>query len=62
MKERTNLTLSPETKDRLLQYGAEHHIAGGLSGVIEYIAWNTIKIKGNVLRGQIGLTDKPGKK
>lgn len=51
-KKRVNITISDETRDRLLQYGWENHINGGLSGVLEYIAWHQIKVKNAQLRGQ----------
>lgn len=53
MKKRVNITISEDTKDRLLQYGEENHIQGGLSGVIEYMAWNNIKVKKSQVKGQI---------
>lgn len=57
-KERTNITISPETKERLLQYGYENHIPGGLSGALEHIAWHVIKVKNANIRGQVQLDDK----
>lgn len=57
-KERTNITISAETKERLLQYGAENHIPGGLSGALEHIAWHVLKVKGNVLKGQVRMDGK----
>ena len=57
-KERTNITISAETKDRLLQYGAENHIPGGLSGALEHITWHVLKVKGNVSKGQVRIDDK----
>lgn len=50
-KDRVNITISPETKERLLQYGYENHISGGLSGVLDFIAWNVVKVKNSTLRG-----------
>lgn len=57
-KDRTNITISPETKERLLQYGYENHIPGGLSGALEHIAWHVIKVKNGTLRGQVRIDDK----
>ena len=50
-KKRTNITISDETKERLLQWGYENHVSGGLSGAIEALAWSA-KVKHSVLRGQ----------
>lgn len=57
-KERTNITISPETKERLLQYGYENHIPGGLSGALEHIAWHVIKVKNANIRGQVRFDGK----
>lgn len=57
-KDRTNITISPETKERLLQYGYENHIPGGLSGALEHIAWHVLKVKNSTLRGQVRIDDK----
>lgn len=57
-KDRVNITISPETKERLLQYGYENHISGGLSGVLDFIAWNVVKVKNSTLRGQVRLDGK----
>lgn len=51
-KARVNITITPDTKERLLQYGYENHIPGGLSGAIEHIAWNVLKVKNAQVRGQ----------
>lgn len=65
-KKRVNISISTDTQERLLQYGFEKHISGGLSGVIEYIAWQEIKVKNSVMRGQYNFEDikepKKGKK
>lgn len=66
-KKRVNISISTDTQERLLQYGFENHISGGLSGVIEYIAWQEIKVKNSVMRGQYNFEDiaeppKRGKK
>lgn len=52
-KKRVNISISADTQERLLQYGFENHISGGLSGVIEFIAWKEIKVKSSILRGQL---------
>ncbi len=57
-KDRVNITISPETKERLLQYGYENHISGGLSGVLDFIAWNVVKVKNSTLRDQVRLDGK----
>jgi hypothetical protein len=61
-KNRVNITISPDTKEQLLQYGYENHISGGLSGVIEYIAWNEIKVKNAQPRGQMSIFNETSKK
>lgn len=42
-KNRVNITMTNDTKQRLLNYGAKKRLQGGLSGVIEYLAWNLLK-------------------
>ena len=37
-KKRVNITITEETKERILQYAYENHLQGGLSGAIEHIA------------------------
>lgn len=56
-KQRVNITISNEVKERLLVYGEENKIQGGLSGVIDWIAWHEIKIKNAQIRGQMSLGD-----
>lgn len=56
-KKRVNITITEETQERLLQYGFEKHISGGLSGVLEYIAWHELKVKNSQLRGQLSIAD-----
>lgn len=41
-KDRVNITISVDAKNLLLRYGQENHISGGLSGVIEFIAWHNL--------------------
>lgn len=54
-KKRVNITIDAGTQERLLQYGYEQHIPGGLSGAIEHIAWHVIKVKNENVRGQLSL-------
>lgn len=42
-KKRVNITITDETKERILQYAQENHLQGGLSGAIEHIAWQVLK-------------------
>lgn len=56
-KERTTITIATDTKEQLLQYGREKHIPGGLSGVLEYIAWQVIKVKNPQVKGQLNAID-----
>ena len=58
-KQRVNITITEDTKERLLQYGYENHIPGGLSGAIEHITWNILKVKNTQVRGQMSITTKP---
>lgn len=51
-KKRVNITIADDTKERLLQYAYEHHIQGGLSGAIEHIAWQVLKVKNEQIKGQ----------
>lgn len=44
-KKRVNITITDETKERILQYAQENHLQGGLSGAIEHIAWQVLKVK-----------------
>ena len=41
-----------ETQERILQYAYENHLQGGLSGAIEHIAWQVLKVKKHRIRGQ----------
>ena len=56
-KKRINISMSDDTKDRLLQFAYENHLTGGLSGALEYIAWHVIKVKNEVPKGQLKLFD-----
>lgn len=57
-KERVNITIGADTKERILQFGYENKISGGLSGAIEFIAWHTLKVKNSQIRGQYFIDDK----
>lgn len=57
-KQRANITITPDTRERLLQYALENHIRGGLSGVIEHIAWHAIKVKNAQIRDQSSFREK----
>ena len=57
-KKRVNVTITEETQARLLQYGFENNIPGGLAGALEYIAWHVLKVKNNQLRGQVHFNEK----
>jgi hypothetical protein len=57
-KQRTNITISEETKERILQYAYENHLQGGLSGALEHIAWHVLKVKNTQVKGQSSLNLK----
>lgn len=57
-KRRTNITISEETKERILQYAYENHLQGGLSGALEHIAWHVLKVKNTQVKGQSSLNLK----
>jgi len=54
-KKRVNITITEETQERILQYAYENHLQGGLSGAIEYIAWQVLKVKNAQIRGQASI-------
>lgn len=56
-KKRVNISISEDTQERLLQYAFENHLQGGLSGAIEHIAWQVLKVKNSQVRGQMSLTE-----
>lgn len=56
-KKRVNITITGETQERILQYAYENHLQGGLSGAIEHIAWQVLKVKNEQMRGQATLFD-----
>lgn len=43
-RKRVNITLKDETRERLLQYSSENRLQGGISGAIEHIVWNVLKV------------------
>ena len=51
-KKRVNITITEETQERILQYAKENHLQGGLSGAIEHIAWQVLKVKNAQSKGQ----------
>lgn len=51
-KKRVNITITEETQERILQYAQENHLQGGLSGAIEHIAWQVLKVKNAQSKGQ----------
>ena len=55
-KQQVHVTMSNDTKERLLQIGFENHVPGGLSGVIQFLAWN-FKVSNAQMRGQMNLED-----
>lgn len=55
-KKRVNITITEETQERILQYAFENHLQGGLSGAIEHIAWQVLKVKNAQVRGQMSLS------
>lgn len=54
-KRQTHITISEDTRERLLQYADENHISGGLSGVIDFLAWHKVKVDNSQFRGQTSL-------
>lgn len=54
-KKRVNITITDETKERILQYAQENHLQGGLSGAIEHIAWQVLKVKNAQSKGQTSI-------
>lgn len=51
-KKRVNITITEETQERILQYAQENHLQGGLSGAIEHIAWQVLKVKNAQSKGR----------
>lgn len=41
-KKKRQIVISDEARTKLVEFGKENHIGGGLSGAIEYIAWHLI--------------------
>ena len=54
-KKRVNITITEETQERILQYAQENHLQGGLSGAIEHIAWQVLKVKNAQSKGQTSI-------
>lgn len=54
-KKRVNITITQETQERILQYAQENHLQGGLSGAIEHIAWQVLKVKNAQSKGQTSI-------
>ena len=50
MRKKVNLSLEPETAERLKQYADEHHTT--VSGAITAWIWS-VKVKDEVMKGQI---------
>lgn len=50
-KIKCNLTLTPATKERLLQYAEDHHLTGGMSAAVEQLIWNA-KVSKSQIKGQ----------
>lgn len=48
--------LDESTHARLKQYAHENHISGGVSGVIEHLAWKA-KVKNEQVREQIKISE-----
>ena len=55
MKVRVNISVEPDTAERLKQYAFENHTT--VSGAIEHWIWST-KVKNEQLRGQMSFVDK----
>ena len=55
MKVRVNISVEPDTAERLKQYAFENHTT--VSAAIERWIWST-KVKNEQLRGQMSFTDK----
>ena len=56
-RKRVNISISEDTLERLKQYAWENHIANGVSGAIEDLAWKA-KVKNSQLRGQMSIDNK----
>ena len=59
-KQRVNITLDADTKERLEQYAFENHL-GSISAAITDLAWKA-KVKNQQVRGQTSLLDTQQKK
>ena len=60
-KIKCNITITPATKERLLQYAEDHHLTGGVSAAIEQLAWNAKVSKGQI-KGQENIENFLGNK
>ena len=58
-KKRIDITLTPDTIERLKQYAYENHL-GSVSAAVTDLAWKA-KVKNTQLRGQQSLDDFGGK-
>ena len=54
-KKRVNITIAEDTQERILQYAYENHLQGGLSGAIEHIAWQVLKVNNTQVKGQTSM-------
>lgn len=55
-RKRVNISISEDTLERLKQYAWENHIANGVSGAVEDLAWKA-KVKNAQVRGQSNIAD-----
>ena len=55
MKVRVNISVEPDTAERLKQYAFENHTT--VSAAIEHWIWS-VKVKNEQLRGQMSFIDK----
>lgn len=49
---KVTVSMTTDTKARLLQYAFENHILGGVSGAISHLIWN-VKVKNAEVPGQL---------
>lgn len=52
---RVNISVEPDTAERLKQYAFENHM--NVSQAIEYWIWNIAKVKNSQVRGQQHLSE-----
>lgn len=48
---KVTISMTPDTKERLLTYADQNHIRGGISGAIAELIWKA-KVKDGEMRGQ----------